>query len=198
MAADRVAAALLVLGNGVTSGPHGWELTPGSRARVRAAADYVRTVGAPGRIVFSGGWAEARDGAQRPPAGCTEGALMRRAAGLDEITETYAECRSRSTLENLLHTVVDGPLAGMTFDAARPLGVVSHPWHLPRVRQLAGRLLGLRGAALLDIPADDPAPRSGRYENAVRLGARLWFLGAGDATALLRRERLLVKWLRGV
>jgi uncharacterized SAM-binding protein YcdF (DUF218 family) len=195
VAADRVAAALLVLGNGVARSPDGWTLSAGSATRVRAAVDYVHAVGAPARIVFSGGWAEAREGADMPPDGCREGDLMRRAAALEPYAETFAECRSRSTLENLLNSVVEGPLAGLRFDAAHPLGVVTHPWHLPRVRYLAGRVLGLRGAALLDIPAAGPE-RGGVYEHAVRMVSKVWFLGALDAAGLLRRERRMVALMR--
>lgn len=195
MAADRVAAALLVLGNGVVRSPGGWALTAGSTSRVRAAVEYVHAAGAPSRVVFSGGWAEAREGAGMPPEGCREGDLMRRAAGLEPYTETFAECRSRSTLENLLNSVVDGPLAGLRFDAAHPLGVVTHPWHLPRVRYLAGRVLGLRGDALLDVPAVGPE-RGGLYEHAVRMVSKVWFIGALDAAGLLRRERRMVALMR--
>lgn len=197
MAADRVAAALLVLGNGVVQGPRGWELTPGSAARAEAAAEFVAAHGAPPVIVFSGGWAQAREGAGEPPDGCREATLMRAAAGLDDQAGVHAECESRSTLENLLNSVVHGPLAGMTFDADRPLAVVTHRWHRPRVHYLAAKVLGLRGPALLDVAAED-ATVGGLFEHAVRVVSRVWFLGTGDPAALLRRERRLVALMRRV
>ncbi|HEY0000639.1 MAG TPA: YdcF family protein [Actinoplanes sp.] len=196
MAADRVAGVLLVFGNGVTSGPGGYALTPGSAARVRAAAEYAAAMIRPQRIVFSGGWAQAREGAAEPPSGCREGDLMlaaARALGLDG--DLRVECRSRSTLENLLHTVEDGLLDGFRFDARRPLGLVTHPWHLPRARLLAGKVLGLRGAALLDVPAAGPES-GGVYEHAIRAASRLGLLGVRDAATLLRRERRMVTLMR--
>ncbi len=208
---STTATVLLVFGRGVARSGAGWALTPASVARVRAAVDYVTAHadaygraaawGAMPRIVFSGGWAEACANAERPPAGSREGDLMlaqARAAGLDEVAELYAETRSRSTLENLLHTVEDGLLAGRAFCARQPLGLVTHPWHLPRVRFLAGKVLRLRGPALLDVPSTggDSAPRA-PSERAVHLASRVCFLGARDAAGLLRRERRLVASLRG-
>ncbi|GAA0456240.1 hypothetical protein Ade02nite_05100 [Paractinoplanes deccanensis] len=192
MAADRVAVALLVLGNGVT--PAG--LTPGSLARVRAAIDYVAAGARPRRVIFSGGWAQAREGAPEPPPDCREAALMvaaARDAGLDRVAELSAECRSRSTLENLLHVAADGLLDGLGLGPARPLGVVTHAWHLPRVRFLAGKVLGLRGRSLLGIPAAGSSPL---YEYGVRAASRIGFLGVRDPEALLRRERQMVALLR--
>jgi hypothetical protein len=213
---SSTAVVLVVFGRGVqcTGGRYG--LTPGSAARVRAAVQYVaahrasfaRTAaaGRTPRIVFSGGWAEACEGAAQPPAGCREGDLMldqARAAGLGRYAELRAETRSRSTLENLLHTVADGLLAGHVFGTGQPLGIVSHAWHLPRIRFLAGKVLGLRGTALLDVPAADgdvPAAAgeaaAWRSERVVHLASRLCFLGARDTAGLLRRERTMVASMR--
>lgn len=204
------ATVLLVFGRGVICTDAGYALTPASAARVRAAVDYVGAhqtcfEGATGhgrapRIVFSGGWAEACEGAQAPPAGCREGDLMlrqARLAGLDRHADLHAESRSRSTLENLLHTIADGLLAGQAFSERQPLGIVSHSWHLPRIRFLAGKVLRLRGAALLDVPAAGGETATGwRSERAVHVASRLWFLGARDAADLLRRERRLVASIR--
>ncbi|MFF3869361.1 YdcF family protein [Micromonospora sp. NPDC001898] len=202
----------MVFGRGVLRAGDTWALTPASIARVRAVVDYVaaneasfaRAAGqgrAP-RIVFSGGWAEAAEGAHPPPQGWREGDLMLRqalAAGLDRHAELRAETRSRSTLENLLHTVEDGLLDGHAFGPGQPLGIVSHTWHLPRIRYLARRTLGLRGPALLDVHASggEALPRWWR-EPAARIASRLWFLGARDAAGLLRRERRLVTSMRRV
>jgi uncharacterized SAM-binding protein YcdF (DUF218 family) len=192
-----VAQVLLVFGRGVTVGDDGlFALPPAGVARMRAAVDYVQThrYEHP-RVIFTGGWAEACEGADRPPAGCREGDLMlayARSAGLDRLADLRAENRSRSTLENLIHTVQDGLLDGYAFTPSRPLGLVSHAWHLPRVHYLAGKVLGLRRDVLLDIPVvDEPAS-----ERLTHLAARLWFLGVRDAAALIRRERRMVAMLR--
>ncbi|MFI2667525.1 YdcF family protein [Micromonospora carbonacea] len=204
---------LVVLGRGVLPAAGGtWALTPASLARVRAARDYVAANEAAfaaavqgGRrptIVFTGGWAEAAEGADPPPAGWREADLMLRealAAGLDRHAVLRAEARSRSTLENLLRTAADGLLAGHAFDQHHPLGIVSHAWHLPRVRYLARRALGLRGGALLDVPAAGGEPAPGWWpEGAVRVACRLWFLGVRDPAGLLRRERSMVALLHRV
>ncbi|MFI7545720.1 ElyC/SanA/YdcF family protein [Actinoplanes sp. NPDC049599] len=196
----RTAAALLVFGRGVSVAGESYTLTPASAARVQAAADYTAAHPGVGRVIFTGGWAEATEGAAPPPAGGREGDLMLReaqAAGLDRYADLRAETRSRSTLENLLHTVEDGLLDGYAFDAVHPLGLVSHHAHLPRIRLLAARVLRLPGRALLDVPAtggDTPLPW--RSERAARVIARLGFLGARDPAALMRRERRMVASLR--
>jgi hypothetical protein len=206
-----VAVVLLVFGGGVRCSGGRYALTPATGARVRAAVDYVaghessfaraaREGRAP-RIVFSGGWAEACEGADQPPVGCREGDLMllrARAAGLDQRAELRAETRSRSTLENLLHTVEDGLLAGQVFDARQPLGIVSHAGHLPRIRFLAGKVLRLRGAALLDVPATGGERPTARWRSewAVRVASRVCFVGTSDAADLVRRERRLVASMR--
>jgi hypothetical protein len=148
------------------------------------------------RIVFTGGWPEASTGVAAPPAGAYEGDLMLRAAyeaGLHHHADLWAENRSRSTLENLLNTVTDGLLDGYAFDARHPLGLVTHPWHLPRVRLLAGKILGLRGPALLDVPAYGGEPHDDRF---ALLATRLGYLGVRRGAVLLRRERRLVAALR--
>ncbi|GAA0429180.1 hypothetical protein Aca07nite_37460 [Actinoplanes capillaceus] len=191
------ARVLLVFGRGVVRTESGFALTPGGVARVRAVTDYVashRAVLAGGdriRVIFTGGWPEASTGAAPPPVGAREGDLMRQAAyatGLHEHADLYAETRSRSTLENLLHTVEDGLLSGYAFDARTPLGLVTHAWHLPRVRFLADRVLGLAGAALRDVPAHGGEVHDDR---GALLLARLCFFGA-RADRLLRRERGMV------
>jgi hypothetical protein len=204
------ATVLLVFGRGVIGGGDRYTLTPASAARVQAVVDYVHAHatsfaeaarnGQPPRVIFSGGWAEACEAAGEPPAGSREGDLMlqqARVAGLDRHAELHAETRSRSTLENLLHTVEDGLLSGHVFSADRPLGLVSHAWHLPRVRFLAGKVLRLRGAALLNVPATGGELATlWRSERAVHLVSRLAYLGIQDTAELLRRERRLVASMR--
>jgi uncharacterized SAM-binding protein YcdF (DUF218 family) len=192
---EVTADVLLVFGRGVRFRGGGWELTPASAARVRAARDHV-LANAPHRprVIFSGGWPEAGTGAAPPPAGFREGDLMMRAAaGLEEHADLVAETRSRSTLENFLHTLEDQLLAGYAFRAGHPLGLVTHDWHLPRVRYLAGKVLGLHGAALLDVPATGGEEHDDR---GALLAARLGFLGARRGDVLLRRERRMVALLR--
>jgi uncharacterized SAM-binding protein YcdF (DUF218 family) len=199
-----VATVLLVFGRGVTTDGGRFTLSPASAARVDAAIDYVHAhrdafaASSQPLVVFTGGWAEASRGAPRPPEGCREGDLMlarAQAAGLAAHAELRLECRSRSTLENLLHTVEEGLLAGHAFGPGHPLGLVSHAWHLPRIRFLARKVLRLRGAALLDVPATGGEPASHR-ERALHLASRLWFLGVTDPARLLRRERAMVASLR--
>ena len=205
----QVASALVVFGRGLRAEDGQHQLTPASTARVRAAVDYVTRheehyrrlarAGSPLRIVLSGGWAEACDQAECPPDGSREGDLMLRYAhrnGLDRYAALYTETRSRSTLENLVHLVEDGLLVGRRLDADRPLGLVSHAWHLPRIRFLAARVLGLRGPALLDIPAVGGEPDRHRAERLLRAAARLTFLGARTGADLIRREQTALARLR--
>jgi len=196
------AAVLLVFGRGVVVDGGHYCLPAAGVARVKAAAEYVagQEYATPPRIVFSGGWGEASTGAPAPPEGYREGDLMVRLArdqGLHEHAELRAETRSRSTLENLVHAAADGLLTGFTFSATSPLGLVTHAWHLPRVRYLAGKVLGLRGAALLDIPATGPDAAGPWFApGAAHLSARLCFAGTRDSDRLLRRERRLVAGVR--
>lgn len=199
-----VAVVLVVFGGGLRTTPGGYALSPASMARVQAAADYVarhaaafRQAARP-RIVFTGGWAEASHDAPEPPPGHREADLMLRQAkalDLDDYATLIPESRSRSTLENLLNIANNGLLDAPAY----PLGLVSHPWHLPRVRFLAGKVLGLRGAALLDIPAgpDEDSP-AGLSPRLVYAAARLGYLTARRPAQMLRRERRIVAVARKV
>ena len=91
--------------------------------------------------------------------------------------------------------MADGLLDGLRLGPGRPLGLVTHPWHLPRVRFLAGKVLGLRGAALIDVPASGPE-RGGLYEHGIRAASRISFFGVRDPARLLRRERQMVALMR--
>ncbi|MEV6634800.1 ElyC/SanA/YdcF family protein [Actinoplanes sp. NPDC051470] len=191
------AGVLLVFGRGVVRTGDGWALTASGAARVAAAVEYVMEhASARPTVVFTGGWPEASEGAAAPPAGAREGDLMLRAAlasGLGDRADLHAETRSRSTLENLLHTARDGLLGERPFGPAYPLGLVSHAWHLPRVRFLVGKVLGLRGDALVDVPAVGGEEAGDR---GLLLAARLGFLGARRGDTLLRRERRMVALTR--
>src|SRR5688500_7601560 len=109
------AVVLLVFGRGVVADGGRYSLPAAGVARVRAVAEYVagQEFATRPRIVFSGGWAEALTGAPAPPWGCREGDLMLRLAhdlGLHRYADMRTETRSRSTLENLVHTAADGLL----------------------------------------------------------------------------------------
>ncbi|MDG4801093.1 YdcF family protein [Micromonospora sp. WMMD980] len=197
-----IATVLLVFGRGVVADGGGYRLTTESVARTHAAIAYVRThaaefrAAADARVVFTGGWPHGPAGLPDPPARHREGELMRalaRDAGLDGYARLDAETRSRTTLQNLALTVQDGLLGTARFTPAHPLGLVSHPWHLPRIRLLAGRALGLRGADLLDVPVTGPDPVPARRERAARVACRLGYLGLRTPEALLRRERGLTR-----
>lgn len=196
------ATVLLVFGRGVVADDHGYRLTAEGVARTRAAVAYVRAHAAEfraapdARVVFTGGWPHGPAGAPDPPTGCREGELMRalaRDAGLDAYARLDAETRSRTTLQNLALTVQDGLLGAAGFTPARPLGLVSHPWHLPRIRLLAARALGLRGAQLLDVPVTGPDAVPAGRERAARVACRIGYLGLRTPEALLRRERGLTR-----
>ncbi|MEU4770874.1 YdcF family protein [Micromonospora sp. NPDC023644] len=196
------APVLLVFGCGVHRVDGRWTLTPASAARVDAAVAHVATYRSGAarlprpRVVFSGGWPGRHRCEDMPPPGCREGDLMlsrARAAGLGRYADLMAETRSTSTLENVLYAVEDGLLADVPFGPGQPLGLVSHPWHLPRVRFLAGRLLRLPTGAMLDIPVPDAGTVGSSWSpRALHAAAWLGLLGARSPAALLRRERRLV------
>jgi uncharacterized SAM-binding protein YcdF (DUF218 family) len=185
------ADTLWVFGRGVTVVDGRYRLTPDSLARVDAALAYARRLTA-ARIVFTGGWSLGA-GSAGPPVGSREGDLMlaaARRAGAPPELDLHAETRSRSTLENVLHTVEEKLLGELAFTPARPLGIVSHGWHLPRIRYLIGKVLRLRGPAVLDIPVvGGGSPWS---ERMLAVGSRVCFLGSADPATLRRRERLMV------
>lgn len=179
------APVLLVFGRGVCAGPDGYRLSTASAQRVAAAVHHA---GPGSLVIFSGGWSS---GQPEPPSGFREGDLMlalARHLGLDRRARLVAETRSRTTLENLVRVVQDGLLSGRSFDVDGPLGLVSHAWHLPRIRYLAGKVLRLPARAMVDIPA--PGTGSDR-EVLLRLGSRLCFAGVRAPQRLIRRERLL-------
>ena len=181
------AAALLVFGGGTVRRGSRFVLTSASEARVWAAGEYLRKESC-GLVVFSGGWSWGRE---EPPEGSREADLMLALAqsqGIDRQVRLVAETRSRSTVENLAQVAGQRLLAGYAFDARQPLGLVSHHWHLPRIRFLAQRVLGLDGPALLDVPVS--GTRSSR-ESLIRWTSRLYFAGARDAAALVRREQAM-------
>lgn len=201
--AGPVAEVLLVFGCGLDLADGRRSLAPMGRARVAAAVTYVEThadwfAGRDGaRVIFSGGWSHA--GAV-PPVGSREGDLMLRAAvsaGLDRRVALYTETRSRTTVENLFHARGDGLLGDCAFTDRRPLGLVTHEWHLPRARYLAARMLGVSRSALRGIPAAGGERRGDRMrERAIHAGSRLYFFGAGDPADWERRQRRVIDAVR--
>ncbi|MFY1593148.1 YdcF family protein [Micromonospora sp. WMMD737] len=197
---------LLVFGGGVHRVDGGWTLMPASAARVDTAVAYVAANEAAyssgaarsprPRVIFSGGWPGRHRCKEAPPPGCREGDLMlsrARAAGLDRHADLKWETRSTSTLENLYYAVEDGLLADVSFDLGQPLGLVSHPWHLPRVRYLIARLLRLPPGAMLDISVLDAIAVGPAWSSrALHAAAWLCHLGARNPAALLRREQRLL------
>jgi hypothetical protein len=209
---SATATVLVVFGRGLILDEGCYKLTPASAARVRATADYVgaheeifvrATSGSrPPRIVFSGGWPEASEGADPPPAGYREGNLMlheAREIDLEKYADLCAETRSRSTLENVLHTIGAGLLEGYQFTSRYPLGIVAHPSQLPRIRFLIRKVLGLGGEDVLDVPAQGADNSTGWLsERVVNLASHLCALGVRDPETLLRRERQMVASVRRV
>ncbi|WP_245714827.1 hypothetical protein [Micromonospora inyonensis] len=57
---------------------------------------------------------------------------------------------------------------------------------------------GLRGAALLDVPAFGGEPERGGSERLLRVAARLTLMGARTSADLLRREEQAITRLRRV
>jgi len=174
--------------------PAGFRLTGQSAERVEALVAYVRQNAAAftaqrGRIVFSGGWAAAADGLDRPPRQFREGSLMLdRAmaadiggANLASYADVYPEIESDSTLENALRVKEDGYFDGTAFTARNPLGLVAHREHLARINYLVRTAFGLPGDATVNIAAPGTDARSGGLPESVLLPlTRLAFLGVRD------------------
>jgi hypothetical protein len=203
---DAVATNIVVFGRGLAAGGPGFRLSQASGERVAALTGYVRRSAAAfgarrGLIVFSGGWAGAADGTDRPPPRFREGTLMLEQAlaadiggdNLDRYADAYAEIESDSTLENALCTRDAGYFTGIRFTAREPLGLVAHAGHLPRIDYLMRRVYGLPRDAVVPIVAPGADEFSGGLPESVLLAVtRLAFLGARDAEDLRRRHRLLV------
>jgi hypothetical protein len=207
---DRpVAGAVIVFGRGALWRDGRYELTSASRERVAAMIDYAHAHAAggrgPGRVVLSGGWSGASNGATAPPEGSREADLMlayarqemTRTRFPDGVIELHTESESTSTLEGLLYTVAGGHLDGWDFTPRRPLGVVGHREHLPRISFLARKVLRLPAGAIQPIVAAGHDTRLGPVpEPVAHLAARACLLGAGTASAMHRRERRIVEAVR--
>jgi hypothetical protein len=201
---------VIVFGRGAVRRDGAYELTSASRDRVVAVIDYARIHrGAlaarrdPWRIVLSGGWSGASSGAAAPPQGSREADLMLAYARVRvEGTHLAAidlrtESESTSTLEGLLYTVAGGHLDGCDFTARRPLGLVGHREHLPRISFLARKVLGLAPEAIAPIVAAGRDTRLGSVpEPIAHAAARAGLLGARTAQSLHRRERRMVEAVR--
>jgi DUF218 domain len=203
-----VATSIIVFGRGLDADADraGFRLSRPSTERVDALTRYVgehtQAFGARrGRIVFSGGWAAAADGATRPPRQYREGQLMLRhalaadiaGAGLSRYADAYPEIESDSTLENVLRVHEAGYFDGSSFTARNPLGLVAHAEHLARIGYLVRKVFGLPGDAIVGIAAPGADARSGGLpEGLLLLVTRLALSGARGHDALRRRHRVLV------
>ncbi|SCL25656.1 hypothetical protein GA0074694_4285 [Micromonospora inyonensis] len=209
--AGEVATVLVVFGRGVRCEQGRYLLTAASIARVEAAVGYVTTHTSsyrwsarqdqPPRVVFTGGWAEACDRAEPPPAGSREADLMvrhARLAGLDG-TPTCGRspvpaARSRTSyrLPRTGYYPTTSWMPRIPWASCRMSGTCHG------IRLLAARVPGLRGAALLDVPAFGGEPERGGSERLLRVAARLTLMGARTSADLLRREEQAITRLRRV
>jgi hypothetical protein len=202
------ATSIIVFGRGLVAEGTGFRLTRQSSERVEALVAYVRQ-NAPafavrrGRIVFSGGWAGAAEGFDRPPRQYREGSLMRAQAmaadiggtSLASYADAYTEIESDSTLENVLRVKEAGYFDGASFTARNPLGLVGHQEHMPRINYLIRKAFGMPGDAIVNIAAPGPESYGGGLPESVLLPiTRIVLLGAHDHSSLRGRHRMLVAW----
>jgi hypothetical protein len=212
---DIVATNIIVFGRGLVTDDSGFRLTRASAERVKALTAYVRQNEAVfntrhGRIVFSGGWAAAADGIERPPSQFREGSLMLDRAqeagigseSLARYAEAVAEIESDSTLENVLRTKEAGYFRGVSFSADNPLGLVAHEAHLIRIDYLVRKIYGLPRNAILHVVAAGHDNFSGGFrEDRLLFITRIALLGARGHDSLRHRHQLLVTsrhWLRAL
>lgn len=136
-------------------------------------------------ILCSGGYPGLSQGWSPPPVETREagliGAYLVRAGVPAELIRTEAD--SWSTVSNLANCLADGLIVPGQFTAARPLGIVTHPYHMRRA---------IRLAAICGITAIQPIPTPQRdgYVRETLVRAITTF-GVRDLVAAQRRERLL-------
>ena len=203
---DAVATNIIVFGRGLVAADIGFQLTRASAERVDALVAYVEQnsevfSSRHGKIVFSGGWAGAAEGVERPPARFREGALMlgrAKAANIGGETlaryaETYSEIDSDSTLENVLRTKEACYFNDISFTVYNPLGLIAHHGHMARIDYLIRKAFGVPRDAIVHIVASGADNLSGGFsENIILAVTCLAFLGANGDKALRRRHRILV------
>ena len=203
---DSVATNIIVFGRGLIRHKAEYRLTDASAARVDTLLDYIDQnkdifADRDGKVVFSGGWAGARQNLERPPEQFREGSLMldrataANIAGdrLAKYAETYAEIESDSTLENLLRIVEADYFHDITFTAGNPLGLVAHKEHLNRIDYLTRKVFNLPRRAVVRIVAPGVDETSGGIpESLILQVTRLTFAGASGVESLRRRQRLLI------
>jgi len=183
---------VLTLGGGLGRDANGAvRLTRRSRQRVRRTIRYYRAnrrrfaTDPDAWILCSGGYPGLSEGWPAPPEGLREATLMRDAlirAGVPaELIRT--EDGSWSTVSNLANCIALGLITPGSFTAGRPLGIVTHPYHMRRA---------IRLAALCGLTAVQPIPTKQRdgyvRETAIRA---LTTFGVRNLAAAERRERLL-------
>ena len=209
---DVVATNIIVFGRGLIRGGTDYSLTQASAARVEALLTYIDqnkdVFGSRrGNIVFSGGWAGAGQDLERPPEQFREGALMldkARSADiaghrLTKYARAYSEVESDSTLENVLRIRESDYFHGAAFTAYNPLGLIAQKKHLNRIDYLVRKVFRLPRRAVVHIvaPGSDKTS-SGVPESLILFITRLTFIGASDANALRRRQRILVFFNRAL
>jgi hypothetical protein len=173
---EAPASQLLVFGRGVTAKGLG----PLSVARALAAREYCKQFpGAVDLAVFSG------NGAVTDTQGLTEADEMVKEAQLPTGVAVETTPEAETTFANFMDSI-------RYFDPDRPIGLLAHRAHMPRIEWTAGKLsLGL---TFVEIAAEDfgakPESRSSEREEArlLRLSKVLYF-GAEGYDAVARRER---------
>lgn len=203
---DAVASNIIVFGRGLVAENGSFALTQASAERVDALLAYVKQNVdvfklCHAKVVFSGGWAAAADGIEKPPARFREGTLMLARAreshimgeSIDSYADAFLEIESESTLENVLLTRDAGCFAGILFNASNPLGLVAHADHMIRIDYLVRKIFGLPPRAIrhIAVPGGDGSS-GGISERMILSITRLALLGASSDKAMRRRHRYLV------
>jgi hypothetical protein len=203
---DVTSTNIIVFGRGLIRYGADYRLTNSSAARVDTLLAYIDQnkeifSGRRGNVVFSGGWAGAGQGLERPPEHFREGALMLERATcadigghrLSEYATARSEVESDSTLENVLQIREAGYFRSVTFTACNPLGLIAQRKHLNRIDYLTRKVFHLPRHAVIHIVAPGADKTSSRIpEDLILLVTRLIFIRARSVNTLRRRQRILV------
>lgn len=192
MPEPKVATRVLTLGGGLGRKADGTvRLTRLSVQRAMRTIRYYRdnerafAADPDAWILCSGGYPGLSQGWLPPPEETREAALIRnrllRAGVPAELIRTESD--SWSTVTNLANCLAGGLIAPGWFTAERPLGIVTHPYHMRRA---------IRLAAICGIGAVRPIPTTQRDDRVREALVRtLTTYGVRDLVAAQRRERLL-------
>lgn len=188
-----VTTRLLILGGGLarnaTSGAVQLSRISTQRAgrtmRYYRANERVFAADPDAWILCSGGYPGLSQGWSPPPAETREagliGAWLVRAGVPAELIRT--ETDSWSTVSNLANCLASGLIAPGLFTAERPLGIVTHPYHMRRAIRLAA-LCGITAVQPIPTPQRDGYVRETLIRTITTFGVR-------DLAAARHRERLL-------